>query len=591
MRQGGSWENPPYNFDNFFSALRTLFLCAQGGGWEDIIESGISVTDVYQAPKLDSSWEYVFFFWSFIIINSLFLTNIFIGILTNYFIEAEGAALLTENQSAWVQAQIFVLQTRSRAFVLPPPKTIRRVVYDIVSHRYFLNCVDGVIICNIVAMLFERVPSDLERTNILLVIQVGCTWFFTVEVIMRAYAYGISHYWEDHWCKFDVGIVSCTWISTLSGDFPGVVVMRGMRVMRLLMLAKKIKSIKPITRTLLISIPACFNIVVLTLTMIFLFAVAAMNLYGLRLQETELGERFGQYLNENNNFDDFWSALKYLIQLACGMDWMPLAYELENHGLPYPWIFFTIYVIMSQWLFLNLFMVTLIHNFMKCFVISKMELQVEHALHFKEVWTKGFTDPNGPFGGQPFATGPDFADIDVRMIEELVPMLLPPTEIRDAVLLETWSPLEMLEYLNPKTLLKYSKDLAMTPQDMVDNAKELGQMGGKLAYAAQAQLLAHLTTMETVSSPVGLLVPHRDKSPDELAIPFTEGTIAHVDGYLVEILETNYETEAIRVAALDNMKIIPTSVKVKYIESEEMPMVSQCCYVCSSLPSCATLHV
>ena len=45
------------------------------------------------------------------------------------------------------------------------------------------------------------------------------------------------------------------------------------------------------------------------------------------MQDGPTGVRYGQYLNENNNFDDFWNAIKYLIQLACGMDWMPLACE------------------------------------------------------------------------------------------------------------------------------------------------------------------------------------------------------------------------------------------------------------------------
>ena len=100
---------------------------AQTGGWNDVIKAGTSVgqdfhpdwgglepeVDKYpptgfieESPIPNSSWEYIMYFWTFIIINQLFIMNIFIGILTNYFLEADGAALLTESQSAWAQCQI-----------------------------------------------------------------------------------------------------------------------------------------------------------------------------------------------------------------------------------------------------------------------------------------------------------------------------------------------------------------------------------------------------------------------------------------------------------------------------------------------------
>ena len=32
--QGGAWENPPFNFDNIFDAMRTLFICSTTEGCE-----------------------------------------------------------------------------------------------------------------------------------------------------------------------------------------------------------------------------------------------------------------------------------------------------------------------------------------------------------------------------------------------------------------------------------------------------------------------------------------------------------------------------------------------------------------------------
>jgi hypothetical protein len=202
----------------------------------------------------------------------------------------------------------------------------------------------------------------------------------------------------------------------------------------------------------------------------------------------------------------------------------------------------------------------------------KMELQVEHALHFKDIWTNSTTDPNGPFAGRPFTKSPGYETIDVRMIEELVPMLLPPTETRDALLFEEWTPADLVKHMHPKAIAAKGMDAVMNPQELLNKVKDAAEAGGKAADYSRNRLLMHLTTMDTITSPLGLLVPHRIKSATELAIPFIPGTIAHVDGFLVEILEAHFETDAVRIASLDNLKIIPKSVTVKYIESEEMPM-------------------
>lgn len=45
------WRNPSYNFDNFLSAMQTLFYCATPTSWENIIQAGMDVTEIDQAPE------------------------------------------------------------------------------------------------------------------------------------------------------------------------------------------------------------------------------------------------------------------------------------------------------------------------------------------------------------------------------------------------------------------------------------------------------------------------------------------------------------------------------------------------------------
>ena len=66
LAQGGLWQNPPYNFDNVLSAMRTLFICSTTEGWVDIMYSGMDVTEVYSAPIRDNAFENCIFFATFL---------------------------------------------------------------------------------------------------------------------------------------------------------------------------------------------------------------------------------------------------------------------------------------------------------------------------------------------------------------------------------------------------------------------------------------------------------------------------------------------------------------------------------------------
>ena len=163
---------------------------------------------------------------------------------------------------------------------------------------------------------------------------------------------------------------------------------------------------------------------------------------------------------------------------------------------------------------LRVWQVILVDNFTKCFVIAKMNVQPEHIEQFKKVWCEGETDPTGPFGKKSFTEAPDCPSIDVRMLEELVPQLLPPTETLD----EDWSEKTSL-------LSKFN----------------LGGPG---------------------ISPLGLIVPHRIKHK-KMATPFDIGQLCHVGGKLCEIVDKTWESEQARDEGL-----APKHVKVRFLESD-----------------------
>ena len=170
--------------------------------------------------------------------------------------------------------------------------------------------------------------------------------------------------------------------------------------------------------------------------------------------------------------------------------------------------------VITQWILVNLFVVILVDNFTKCFAISKMDIQEEHVEQFKKVWSEGFTDPGGPFGKKRFTEPPECKTIDVRMLEELVPQLLPATETLDH------------------------------------------------GWAERPSLWSRFNMGKEGISPLGLIVPHRNKQT-QMATPFDIDQMCHVGGKLCEIVSRQWDSQQAQ-----DQGVSPSTVVVRFIESE-----------------------
>ena len=52
-RDDAVWQNPPYNFDDIFQAMKTLFYLAIGGGWLEIMEV-VDATGIDLQPQTNT---------------------------------------------------------------------------------------------------------------------------------------------------------------------------------------------------------------------------------------------------------------------------------------------------------------------------------------------------------------------------------------------------------------------------------------------------------------------------------------------------------------------------------------------------------
>lgn len=392
LEQGGAWENPPYNFDNFFSAIRTLFICSTTEGWIDVMHSGMDVTgvidgDYYTAPVQDASYVYAIFFVTYILICTFFVTNIFIGVLVNFFGQEDGSLLRTDSQQSWEETKEMVTETHPRMDIelqkhgcLGP---LRERLYPIALSKWFKHLMNGLITINVVVLILEHVPLSYEKQSVLDHLNFALLLAFTLEMIIKMVAYGpdpsypmIPHYMASSWNRIDLFTVMVSWIGELS-TIGGMQALRGIRVIRF---AEEVKTLQSLLGTLIKSMAPAGNIFCLLCLVYFTFGVVGMALFG--------GVTRGQFLTNEDNFDDIFHAMRVMFQISTGQDFMNLMHELELAGCQFVFAFFGSYVVMSVWIFFNFFVAVVLQNFDRNFVASQMEISSWHIKKFKRQWQK-----------------------------------------------------------------------------------------------------------------------------------------------------------------------------------------------------------
>ena len=392
LDQGGQWENPPYNFDDIVSAMRTLFVLSTTEGWIEIMHAGMDVTGqldgdgpFYIAPVQDASYGNALFFVAFILICTFFITNIFIGVLVNFFGQADGTLLMTESQQEWEETKSLARSHNTKQDVTLQTTGflggLRQYLFPIAVSDWFHNLMNVLVTINVIVLVSEHVPLSYEKQYWLDLANSSLLICFTVEMLVKLIAYGsdpvyhyVPQYINDYWNRLDFLTVVLSWIGELS-TVGGMQALRGIRVLRF---AEEFKDLSSLLSTLLKSMAPAGDIFALLCLVYFTFGVVGMSLFG--------GIPKGQYVTDQDNFDDIFHAMSVMFQISTGQDFMNLMHELELAGRSFVFPFFGIYIITSVWVFHNFFVAVVLRNFDRNFVASQMMFSSWHVMMFKRQW-------------------------------------------------------------------------------------------------------------------------------------------------------------------------------------------------------------
>jgi voltage-gated sodium channel len=210
----------------------------------------------------------------------------------------------------------------------------------------------------IVLIVFNAVTLGLETSErmmanyggILHVLDRVTLAVFVAELLLRLYGYG-WRFFRDPWNVFDTLVIG---IALVPATGP-LSVLRTLRVLRVLRLVSAVPSMRRVVSGLLAAMPGMASVASLLALVIFVAGVMSTKLFG------AIAPVY---------FGDLGTSLFTLFQIMTGEAWPDVAREVMA-GAPLAWIFFVIYILVSSFAVLNLFIAV---------VVSGMEDQVTSDL-------------------------------------------------------------------------------------------------------------------------------------------------------------------------------------------------------------------
>ncbi|KTG44879.1 hypothetical protein cypCar_00006943 [Cyprinus carpio] len=398
------WPGPNFgitHFDNFGFAMLTVFQCITTESWTDVL--------YWINDAMGNDWPWIYFL-TLILVGSFFILNLVLGALSGEFTkEREKSRSRGEYQKLRERQQMDedlegymewithaeVMDGDSEALLLLRKDTdsesdslyqmagINRVIYFYrlarrwnvvlrrkchvwVKSKFFNWWVLLVVLLNTLVIAMEHhnqtegLTSFQDTANVILL---AC---FTIEMVMKMYAFGPRAYFMSIFNRFDcfvvtIGILEIILVVSNIMTPLGISVMRCIRLLRLFKLTRYWTSLNNLVASLLNSVKSIASLLLLLFLFIVIFALLGMQVFGGKFN-------FPDRVIQRSNFDNFPQALISVFQVLTGEEWDSIMYNgIMAHGGPQsPGILVSIYFIIlyvcGNFVLLNVFLAIAVDN-------------------------------------------------------------------------------------------------------------------------------------------------------------------------------------------------------------------------------------
>ncbi|XP_068163244.1 voltage-dependent L-type calcium channel subunit alpha-1D isoform X2 [Antennarius striatus] len=199
-----------------------------------------------------------------------------------------------------------------------------------------------------------------ERANKILLL------LFTLEMLMKMYAFGLQIYFMALFNRFDCFVVCGGILETLLVEFDlippiGISVLRCIRLLRIFKMTRHWAALSDLVNSLLNSMKAICSLLLLLFLFLIIFALLGMQLFGGKFN-------FDDTQMKRSTFDSFPQALLTCFQILTGEDWNAVMYDgIMAYGGPiFPnmvvCIYFVILFVCGNYILLNVFLAIAVDN-------------------------------------------------------------------------------------------------------------------------------------------------------------------------------------------------------------------------------------
>ncbi|XP_043955397.1 voltage-dependent L-type calcium channel subunit alpha-1D isoform X1 [Gambusia affinis] len=199
-----------------------------------------------------------------------------------------------------------------------------------------------------------------ERANKILLL------LFTLEMLMKMYAFGLQIYFMALFNRFDCFVVCGGILETLLVEMDvippiGISVLRCIRLLRIFKMTRHWAALSDLVTSLLNSMKAICSLLLLLFLFLIIFALLGMQLFGgkFNFDETQM---------KRSTFDSFPQALLTCFQILTGEDWNAVMYDgIMAYGGPiFPnmvvSMYFVILFVCGNYILLNVFLAIAVDN-------------------------------------------------------------------------------------------------------------------------------------------------------------------------------------------------------------------------------------
>jgi len=219
---------------------------------------------------------------------------------------------------------------------------MKDTIQAFVEHRVVQRFIIGLIVINAILLGMETSKSLMQAYGYWLTLANQIILYtFVVELLLRFFVYRLRFFTQP-WSLFDAAVVLIALIPT-SQAFSAL---RALRVLRVLRLLSTVPTMRKVIEGLLAAIPGIASVASIMLLFFYVFAVVGTHLYG---------ATFPQW------FGTLGNTMYTLLQIMTLESWSMgiVRPVMEQH--PGAWAFFVVYILITTFTMLNLFIAIIVN--------------------------------------------------------------------------------------------------------------------------------------------------------------------------------------------------------------------------------------